>query len=99
MKPSQVRYALVCNEEGGILDDVLVYGGTPDGGRPYSMVVNASNREKIVAFLNQHKPSDEISIADDTLGSAMIAVQGPRAVDVLAPLVEMTASSTVSDPS
>ena len=54
MKPSQIRYALVCNEEGGILDDVLVYGGTPDGDdAPYSMVVNASNREKIVDWLNQ----------------------------------------------
>ena len=31
MKPSQIRYALVCNEDGGILDDVLVYGGAPDG--------------------------------------------------------------------
>ena len=30
MKPGQIRYALVCNEEGGILDDVLVYGGTSD---------------------------------------------------------------------
>ena len=31
MKPDQIRYALVCNEQGGILDDVLVYGGAADG--------------------------------------------------------------------
>ena len=30
MKPNQIRYALVCNEDGGILDDVLVYAGSPD---------------------------------------------------------------------
>ena len=47
MKDFQVRYGLVCNEAGGILDDVLVYRW-PYG---YAMVVNASNREKIVAWL------------------------------------------------
>ena len=50
MKPTQVRYALVCNEQGGILDDVLVYAGMPQADA-FTMVVNASNREKIVAWL------------------------------------------------
>ena len=52
MKSNQVRYALVCNENGGILDDVLVYAGSPDS-RPLSMVVNASNREKILGWVEQ----------------------------------------------
>ncbi|MEX2317944.1 MAG: glycine cleavage system aminomethyltransferase GcvT [Pirellulales bacterium] len=96
LKPNQVRYALVCNEDGGILDDVLVYGGTPDGARPYSMVVNASNREKIVAWLQaqvqawiDRRADAFISIGDDTLRSAMIAIQGPKAFAVLAPFFQM----------
>jgi aminomethyltransferase len=93
LKPNQVRYALVCNEDGGILDDVLVYGGTVRHTTPFSMVVNAGNREKIVAWLNSRlpeaaKPMTERSIwlGDDTSRTAMIAVQGPRALEVLSPL-------------
>ena len=52
LKPGQIRYALVCNEDGGILDDVLVYPAPRWSRAPYLMVVNASNREKIVAWLN-----------------------------------------------
>src|SRR6266481_499730 len=49
MKDGQVRYGLVCNDNGGIRDDVLVYRW-PYG---YTMVVNASNRTKIVDWLHQ----------------------------------------------
>src|SRR6516225_2398676 len=51
MKPGQVRYGLICNEEGGILDDVLVYRLAPF----WLMVVNASNREKILAWISRHQ--------------------------------------------
>src|SRR5262249_1709096 len=53
MKDWQVRYSLMCNEQAGILDDVLIYRW-PYG---WALVVNASNREKIVNWLNQHKGS------------------------------------------
>jgi aminomethyltransferase len=78
MKDFQARYGLVCNEKGGILDDVLVYRW-PYG---YAMVVNASNREKIVAWLNQHKGSRNVEIADRTFVTCMIALQGPQAVEM-----------------
>jgi aminomethyltransferase len=51
MADGQVRYGLVCAEAGGILDDVLVY--RLGGG--YAVVVNASNREKILAWLDRHR--------------------------------------------
>ena len=51
-KPGGIRYALVTNEQGGILDDVLVYHlQRPDGSPRVLMVVNASNREKIVRWI------------------------------------------------
>src|SRR5438105_13687760 len=52
MKPGQVRYGLICNEEGGILDDVLVYSFP---GPYWYMVVNASNREKILGWVDKHR--------------------------------------------
>jgi aminomethyltransferase len=80
LKDGQVRYGLVVNEAGGILDDVLVYKLTDHDGRPYhAMVVNAGNREKIARVVQAHLPGD-VEFADMTLETAMIAVQGPRAV-------------------
>lgn len=76
MADGQVRYGLVCNERGGIRDDVLVYRW-PYG---YAMVVNASNREKIVGWLNQHNMGRDVQVDDRTLQTAMVAVQGPQAV-------------------
>jgi aminomethyltransferase len=75
MKDFQVRYGLVCNDSGGIRDDILVYRW-PYG---WAMVVNASNRDKIVAWLEQHKGPRNVQIVDQTTTTCMIAVQGPQA--------------------
>jgi aminomethyltransferase len=88
MKDFQARYGLVCNEKGGIRDDVLVYRW-PYG---YAMVVNASNREKIVAWLDQHKGGKSVEISDRTLATCMIALQGPRAVEMSVGLTTADAS-------
>jgi aminomethyltransferase len=96
MQPGQIRYSLVTNERGGILDDVLVYHGPLDGPEDFGMVVNASNRQKIVNWLGQRlqlwqnaHAGDKISIGDDTLRTAMIAVQGPKALQILDPLFKL----------
>ena len=78
LKDGQVRYGLVCNAAGGIRDDVLVYRW-PDG---YAMVVNASNRPKIVSWLTEHKGDRSVEVSDRTLETVMIAVQGPRALEL-----------------
>ena len=52
MKIGQVRYSLLCNETGGILDDVLIYRSFAHG---WLMVVNASNREKILAWQKEQE--------------------------------------------
>src|SRR5262245_20443682 len=94
LKPDEIRYALICNQEGRILDDVLVYGGTANFTPPYSMVVNASNRDKIVEWLNSKLPEANKSLhertvwlGDDTPNTAMIAVQGSKAIELLSPLI------------
>ncbi|MGZ0170176.1 MAG: glycine cleavage system aminomethyltransferase GcvT [Planctomycetales bacterium] len=87
LKVGQVRYSLVCNETGGVLDDVLVYR-LPDC---YMLVVNASNRTKIVDWIGQYISKFNVDFEDQTLSHAMIAVQGPKAVEILAALGAATA--------
>jgi aminomethyltransferase len=79
MRQGQVRYGLICNERGGILDDVLVYRFEPF----WLMVVNASNRDKILAWIEQHRGQRQLRVTDKTFDWAMIAIQGPRAGGVL----------------
>src|SRR5260370_1562370 len=79
MKDGQVRYGLVCNDKGGIRDDVLVYRW-PYG---YAMVVNAANRAKIVDWLEKHKGGRQGQVQDQTTTTAMIAGQGPKAAALL----------------
>ncbi len=86
----RIRYSLMCNSEGGILDDVLVYKLRElDGQERFWMVVNASNREKILAWLQQHDPNNSAGLTDLTLQTAMIAVQGPQAVGVVDQLLDL----------
>ena len=89
MRPGQIRYALVTGDSGGILDDVLVYRveTAPLDPPAWTVVVNASNRSKIVDWLGRHGVDQACEFRDFTVASAMIAVQGPRAADVLAPLL------------
>ncbi len=97
MREGQIRYSLVTNEQGGIMDDVLVgYYHNANGQPFYVMVVNASNRQKIVDWVHAHlpperaeRPGHEVVFTDVTRLWAMFAVQGPRAVELLQPLVDV----------
>ena len=90
MRPGQIRYTLLTNEQGGILDDVLVYHlETPSSQRYYLLVVNASNRAKIMHCIGgQWTEDDLVTVTDRTLDTAMIAVQGPQAVSIVDRLVD-----------
>ncbi|AEE51469.1 glycine cleavage system aminomethyltransferase GcvT [Haliscomenobacter hydrossis] len=93
----QAQYSAMPNEQGGIIDDLLVYrlpeDNCADGERAYMMVVNASNIEKDWNWVNAHlEPNAEfirgfdtkvINISDQT---SLIAVQGPKALQTLQPL-------------
>lgn len=70
------RYTHVCREDGGILDDVIVSRFEAH----YLVVCNAGNRDKIVAWLNRHAAGRDVAITDETMQTAMIALQGPKAM-------------------
>lgn len=78
LQPGQARYSLMLHEDGGTLDDVLVYR-LPDR---YLLVVNAGNRQRILEWSQKQSAGREVRIIDETLETAMIAVQGPQAVSL-----------------
>ena len=79
MEEGRCRYALVCNERGGTMDDVIVYRFADH----WLMVVNASNREKILGHFTQQVGDMAVQIEDQTLSTAMVAVQGPKVMELI----------------
>lgn len=69
-------YSHVCNEQGGILDDVIVSRFKDH----LYMVCNAGNREKILAHLKKHADGLNVKLEDTTAGTAMFAIQGPATI-------------------
>lgn len=78
MKPPMARYSLLLDEKGCVIDDLFVYR-MPDS---WWIVVNASNRETDLAWFSSHAVKD-VAIADRSDETYMIAVQGPRAIELL----------------
>ena len=84
MKKNQIKYTLMCYENGGVIDDLLVYklSDTADEHDRYMLVVNASNKEKDIEWIMEHR-TDGIDILDISDETALIALQGPKSVDIL----------------
>lgn len=77
LKPGRMRYSMLLNEEGGILDDLMVLFT----GKDYSIVVNGATKWDDIGHLREHLP-DEITLShfDE---QALLALQGPKAADAL----------------
>jgi aminomethyltransferase len=75
------HYSMVCNPHGGIKDDIFVYRLKPD---EFLLCVNASNREKLVAWLQEQAGgSAAIQLADRSVEIAQLALQGPASTTIL----------------
>jgi aminomethyltransferase len=79
----EAQYTLLTNERGGIVDDLIAY--RREGG--YLLVVNAGNRHADVAHLAERCPAG-VTLVDDSDAHGMLALQGPEALTLLAPLCE-----------
>lgn len=79
----QAQYSAMCNERGGVVDDVFVYRVAADD---FLVCVNASNREKDFAWMTANNPFGA-EIVDEGDQWAQLAIQGPRAVDIVDRLV------------
>jgi aminomethyltransferase len=87
IKPGVIRYALVTNEAGGVLDDVLVYRD-PDTPENFFVVVNAANRSRDLEWMQGHGEGKNCEVKDRTHELAMIALQGPESEAALNPITK-----------
>ena len=83
--PGQAQYSALCNEDGCILDDLLVYRFADH----FVLVVNASNREKDWKWVTDHAAGFDVEISDDSDNVALIALQGPASQAILASLTDV----------
>jgi aminomethyltransferase len=88
LAPGRAQYGLLCNDRGGVLDDTVVY----HLGDELLLVVNASNRLKVRAWLDQQPGGDRGAVRDATFDTAMIGLQGPLAEDILRSLTTVDLS-------
>src|SRR5690606_10204366 len=78
----QAQYSAMCLESGGVVDDLLIYR-LPDR---YMLVLNASNRDKDIAWIRRHADGMDVEVRDVSDETALLALQGPAARAILAPL-------------
>jgi len=71
-------YSHICKEDGGVLDDVIVSRYEENWG----IVCNGANRKKIINWLGKHAGGFGVAVEDETLPTAMVAVQGPRTMEL-----------------
>jgi glycine cleavage system T protein (aminomethyltransferase) len=84
--PGRARYTMMCAEGGGVLDDLVVYR---TGDEDFMVVANAANTQTVVAELQDRASAFKAQVTDRTDGYALIAIQGPEAVRILAPLTDL----------
>lgn len=90
-KTGQALYSCMLNEQGGILDDLIVYAAANGG---FRVVVNAATRDKDLAWMNRQSAGFDVRIRERS-DLAMIAVQGPRAIELALPALPAACRSAV----
>ena len=78
LAPGEGHYPLVCNPDGGILDDIYVFRLAAER---FLVIANASNAERILRWTREHGAGFHASLDDRQEATVMLAVQGPRAID------------------
>ncbi|MCF2706475.1 glycine cleavage system aminomethyltransferase GcvT [Arcanobacterium haemolyticum] len=87
MDIGRAKYSLILDQDGGIIDDLIVYRLAES---TFLVVANAANRETVVGELTARSraalPEARVSITDETLNRALIAIQGPNSVETVCAL-------------
>ena len=81
----RAKYSLIVNEQGGIIDDLIVYRFTDER---FLIIANAGNHQAVWSALNERAAGFDVTLDDATSRYALIAVQCPRAVEVLKTLTD-----------
>ncbi|NNU27227.1 glycine cleavage system aminomethyltransferase GcvT [Isoptericola sediminis] len=80
LRPMRARYTMICADDGGVLDDLIVYHNGTD---EYFAVPNAANADTVLVALLERAAGFDVAVRDISAGLALIAVQGPRAEEIL----------------
>ncbi|MFP4078490.1 MAG: glycine cleavage system aminomethyltransferase GcvT [Candidatus Izemoplasmataceae bacterium] len=83
MSNGDVAYGFLCQEDGGTVDDLLVYKYNENF---YLLVVNAANKDKDFEWLDRHKTEGDLSVVDKSDQYSQLALQGPNSEKVLNPM-------------
>jgi glycine cleavage system T protein (aminomethyltransferase) len=86
LSDSMAQYSCLPNDEGGIVDDLLVY--CIEKNNVYMLVVNASNIEKDWNWITSHFDNTEVEMHNISDKTCLLAIQGPNATKILQPLTE-----------
>src|SRR5216684_2116343 len=86
LKPGRARYTMICAPDGGVLDDLIVYRLAD---AEYLVVANAANTALVAAALRDRATGQDAEVTDQTGQYALIAIQGPHAARILAPLTDI----------
>lgn len=78
--PGRVLYTVMCYENSGVVDDLLVYMRGPDD---YFLCINAGNIEKDLAWIKQQAAAFDVTVTDRSADYALLAIQGPAAEKIL----------------
>ena len=99
MPVGKAKYSLICNEDGGIIDDLITYRrpAAPDGTDVFLVVPNAGNAAVVAAALAERAASFDVEVRDASAATSLIAVQGPKAQELLLRLVPAANHSAVTE--
>lgn len=86
---TKAQYTALCNEEGGIIDDLVTY---KVGDNNYLLIVNAANTDKDFAWVEKHAPNFDVEVSNVSDQFGQLAVQGPKARDLVSELVDIDVS-------
>jgi len=89
MPVGKAKYSLICDTDGGIIDDLITYRlpAAADGTARYLVVPNAGNAKAVAAALRERAAGFDVTVQDASAETSLIAVQGPKAQDLLLRLV------------
>jgi aminomethyltransferase len=90
----KAKYSLICDADGGIIDDLISYRRGED---KYLVVPNAGNATKVAAALAERAANFDVAVEDASAETSLIAVQGPHAEAILLQLVPASQHSLVTE--
>jgi aminomethyltransferase len=86
LAPGRARYTMLCAEDGGVLDDLVIYRQEPDR---FLVVANAANTAVVLGELEKRSAGHSAHVQDETDATGLIAIQGPNAAGILSVVTEL----------